>query len=137
METKPILCLDFDGVLHSYYPSGWKGASVVPDPPVLGAMDFLREAVEHSEVCILSFRSHQEGGVYAMIDWLNNNLTAYFGTTTATYILERISFPREKPPAHIILDDRAMTFNGVWPKMDELLAFKPWHKREISGKIDD
>ena len=29
---KPILCLDFDGVVHSYT-SGWKGADVIPDPP--------------------------------------------------------------------------------------------------------
>jgi hypothetical protein len=29
MMGKPILCLDFDGVLHSYS-SGWKGADVIP-----------------------------------------------------------------------------------------------------------
>ena len=28
--SKPILCLDFDGVLHSYT-SGWRGARI-PDP---------------------------------------------------------------------------------------------------------
>ena len=37
---KTIL-LDFDGVIHSYT-SGWKGAGVIPDPPVPGAIDFLR-----------------------------------------------------------------------------------------------
>ena len=28
--AKPILCLDFDGVIHRY-DSGWKGADVIPD----------------------------------------------------------------------------------------------------------
>ena len=39
--SKPILCLDFDGVIHSYA-SGWKGADVIPDAAVPGAMEFLR-----------------------------------------------------------------------------------------------
>ena len=36
---KPILCLDFDGVLHTYS-SGWKGADVIPDPPTPAVADF-------------------------------------------------------------------------------------------------
>ena len=65
----PAECLDFDGVLHSYT-SGWKGADVIPDPPVEGAIAFLREAVKHFQVEIFSSRSHQPGGGYAMRDWL-------------------------------------------------------------------
>ena len=41
--TKPILCLDFDGVIHSYT-SGWKGARIILDPPVPGALDFILAA---------------------------------------------------------------------------------------------
>jgi len=40
---KPILVLDFDGVLHSYT-SGWQGATVIADPPTRGMVEFLRAA---------------------------------------------------------------------------------------------
>ena len=70
MPSKPILCLDFDGVLNSYT-SGWRGANFIPDPPVPGAMAFLVEAVQSFSVCIFSSRSHQEGGISAMIAWLD------------------------------------------------------------------
>lgn len=38
------------------------------------------------------------------------------------------SFPREKPSAHVTIDDRAITFNGKWPTMDFLHNFRPWNK---------
>jgi hypothetical protein len=43
--AKPILSLDFDGVIHSYT-SGWKGADVIADPPVPGAFQFIGEALQ-------------------------------------------------------------------------------------------
>ena len=61
---KPILCVDFDGVIHSYS-SGWKGANVVSDPPVDGAISFLLAAIEQFDVCIYSSRTSQLGGVTA------------------------------------------------------------------------
>lgn len=36
---KPLLCLDFDGVLHSYT-SGWKGVDVISDFLVPGVFGF-------------------------------------------------------------------------------------------------
>jgi hypothetical protein len=71
--TKPILVLDFDGVIHSYT-SGWKGAAVIPDPPVPGALEFIVGALDRFEVHILSSRSHQRGGRNAMKRWLRDAL---------------------------------------------------------------
>lgn len=128
--TKPILCLDFDGVIHSYT-SGWKGADVVPDLPVPGAIDFLREAVKHFRVAIFSSRSHQPGGGPAMRHWLGGHIIA----EEPDIIMQdppwfaAIEWPTEKPPALVTLDDRAITFEGTWPSIETLKAFVPWNKR--------
>jgi hypothetical protein len=148
---KPILCLDFDGVIHSYA-SGWKGANVIPDPPVPGALDFIRAALEHFEVQIFSSRSHQWGGKRAMKRWLREHYREMFwqrkdiqdaagnsGSWThadidddawdwGAHVVQRIGFPWFKPPAMVTLDDRAITFTGKWPALSELRAFKPWNK---------
>ena len=34
------VCVGFDGVIHSYV-SGWRGAAVIPDPAVPGAIAWL------------------------------------------------------------------------------------------------
>jgi hypothetical protein len=120
---KPILCLDFDGVLHSYS-SGWKGADVIPDPPVPGALAFLREAVKHFRVAIFSSRSNQPGGLLAMQQWLGDH-------TEDGITLAELEWPLEKPPAFVTLDDRVICFTGEWPSMEALLAFKPWNKRDV------
>lgn len=44
-------------------------------------------------------------------------------------ILDGLEWWRDKPPALVLLDDRALTFTGAWPKLDALLAFRPWNRR--------
>ena len=61
-DLRPVLSVDFDGVIHSYT-SGWRGVSVLPDPPVPGAMAFLREAVKVFDVQVFSCRSRSTIGV--------------------------------------------------------------------------
>lgn len=128
--SKPILCLDFDGVIHSYV-SGWKGANNIPDPPVPGAVDFLRQAVERFEVHIFSSRSHQPGGLQAMREYIGyivdeERLSDYEDLAWAS----AIQWPTEKPPALLTIDDRAITFTGIWPSLDFIASFKPWNKKE-------
>ena len=54
-SKKPILSLDFDGVIHSYT-SGWQGPRTIPDAPVPGALRFLIEAQRRFQVAIFSSR---------------------------------------------------------------------------------
>jgi hypothetical protein len=126
---KPILCLDFDGVVHSYA-SGWKGARNIPDPPVDGALAFMAEAlVAGWDVVIHSSRARYWGGISAMRAWLKEHAGNMFYDSPAGDGLERVRFTRWKPSALITIDDRALTFDGKWPALDNLRRFKPWNKR--------
>ena len=125
--TKPILCLDFDGVLHCYT-SGWKGADVITDPPVPGMLTFLLSVIDEFDVCILSSRSHQPGGISAMKAWLKSHAGNSWYDSPAGRGLENITFPTIKPPAMVTIDDRALTFTGVFPSVSQLKSFKPWNK---------
>jgi hypothetical protein len=130
--TKPILCLDFDGVIHSYT-SGWKGADVIPDPPVDGAMEFIWDATEHFRVAIFSSRTNQPGGRNAMKAWLYVHFTEHCEDVATQAMrdatLGDIEWPTAKPAAFVTIDDRALTFDGTWPEISTLLAFKPWNKK--------
>lgn len=156
--SKPIICIDFDGVIHGYQ-SGWKGARVIPDPPVPGALAFLVGALQDFRVAILSSRSHQFGGKYAMKRWLREQFIAasvhddweslpewhkdwiarhnYNETwdhdirAAADALVKAIEWPWFKPPALITIDDRALTFSGRWSDYTPALlrGFQPWNKR--------
>ena len=122
----------FDGVIHSYT-SGWKGADIIPDPPVEGAMKFIWEAIESFRVSIFSSRSNQVGGMNAMEIYLRHHFNKFWKThATQTEInekLDQIEWPTQKPPAFITIDDRAICFDGNWPPIEELKDFKPWFVR--------
>ncbi len=125
---KPILCLDFDGVIHSYV-SGWKGARNIPDSPVPGAIEFMEEALHAGwDVVVHSSRARYWGGITAMRHWLYVNAGNSWYETMGFQGLEDVRFTRWKPSALVTIDDRAMTFTGQWPALDALRKFKPWNK---------
>jgi hypothetical protein len=114
---QPILCLDFDGVCHSYT-SGWQGVDVIADPPVEGLGTFLWEALGCFSVQIHSSRSGDTRGRMAMYRWFLRHFPEA--------LVQQLAFPVEKPPAMVTLDDRAITFTGTWPAVATLRAFQPW-----------
>lgn len=140
MGNKYIICCDFDGVLHSYT-SGWKGATVIPDPPVEGALAWLVSISEDDrfELAVYSSRSKEEGGIHAMRDWLwehlrhhamNGGMGPGDAKEWAQRVLARLTFPLQKPAASMTIDDRAFHFCGEFPTKEWLLGFQPWNKSQ-------
>ena len=123
-RSTPLVSLDFDGVIHDHYP--WRGVSVADGEPIGGAFDFLRRLSRHARVAIHSARSHDPSGLAAMQRWLTDRAR---GTPDWQSWLPLIEWWPTKPPAQVALDDRAVTFRGEWPAVDDLVAFRPWNVR--------
>lgn len=121
VNLKTIL-IDFDGVLHSYK-SGWRGIDVIPDSPVEGAIQWLRDMRAYGfQLAIYSSRSQSQAGHDAMRAWLREH-------GVDEDLLNHIIFPSKKPPAWLTIDDRCLLFNGIFPSMEEIDNFKPWYIR--------
>ena len=110
---------DFDGVIHSYT-SGWLGETTIPDPPVPGIREALKEI--HSaghEVVVVSTRCATAKGKGAIEAWLyNNGLREY---------IDKVC--KEKPPAIAYIDDRAICFDGhPGTLLRKIQNFQPWYK---------
>lgn len=132
---RPILCLDFDGVIHSYT-SGWQGAGRCDDRPVPGTYEFLCEAVRHFRVMIYSSRSRSLAGRRAMKAYMRFRFPGMAVQYTPdgprwVPVWKLVEFPWFKPSASVTIDDRALTFTGDWRDFPPtgLLHFKPWNKR--------
>lgn len=139
---RPILALDFDGVIHSYT-SGWKGARVISDPPVPGAIEFIIKALPVFRVAVHSSRSRQWLGRRAMRKYIEREFAKigldhrpiidpplpkwYYDFVASHCFVETwehdiraaakalgkmIEWPGHKPSALITIDDRALTFDG-------------------------
>lgn len=122
---KPILVVDFDGVIHSYR-SGWKGESIINDPPVPGALAFLKEALDSFRVCIYSSRSSTKTGVNAMQRYIEKHCRESWHVP---WWLD-LEWPQSKPSAFVTLDDRAVTFTGKFPHVHDLVMFRTWLEEE-------
>jgi hypothetical protein len=117
--TKQTVVFDFDGVIHSYT-SGWQGETVIPDPPVQGIEKALKDICNAGyAIVIVSTRCAHIGGTNAIWNYLSK-----YGL--AVYISDVV---KEKPPAIVYVDDRAITFDGH-PEtlLDKINTFKPWNK---------
>lgn len=123
------ICVDFDGVLHSYT-SPWVNAHTIPDEPVEGAIHWLLQMIEKFDVVIFSTRCKTWRGRRAMRRWLTMQGECTCGEPFGVCLLSQVKFAKTKPPALIYLDDRAVRFTGPdsWPTVDAVHKARPWNK---------
>lgn len=114
----PILCVDFDGVIHDYR-DGWQGGRIYGNVTD-GFFAWLEQAQRLFRVVVYSSRSKDEDGVKAMKSWLAQQ--------NGGILPDGLEFANEKPPAFLTIDDRALTFNGSWGEFEpgKLRDFRPW-----------
>lgn len=96
---------------------------MILDGPVPGSFEFILDALDHFDVHIFSARSGLPGGIKGMKAWFVEN--GWEMDTTGEP--KGLTFPSSKPPAHVSIDDRAMTFTGTWPEIEALQKFRPWN----------
>lgn len=110
------IAFDFDGVIHSYV-SGWKGADVIPDPPVVGIAEVMKILMDDGyRIVIFSTRAGSAGGVLAMTNYLNHYDIPYHEITDS------------KPMATVYVDDRAIQFKGqITTLVHEIESFSPYY----------
>lgn len=121
---KPILCIDFDGVIHDYK-HGWRDGEIYGNVTP-GFFAWASEAKEHFTLVIYSSRSKTPEGITAMREWLDQQI---YLKNPYNIDPENFTFAHEKPPAFLTIDDRAICFDGNWSALtpDRLKNFKPWN----------
>lgn len=110
--ARQTICLDFDGVIHSYV-SGWRGIEVISDPPIHGTDEAIRKLRRQYRVVVHSARCATEEGRDAICAWLKKHQ------------IEVDEVCEHKPPATIYVDDRAVRFKGNWDEVaNEIREFR-------------
>ena len=142
---KKTIVVDFDGVIH-YYVSPFLEPDFIADPPVVGAIDFLRRIIENPgyELNIFSTRNNHPEGIRAMqlylkfyfvkeYGWakgaaLGNEFFKHSNILNSDHPLYWDYFPRKKPTGWLTIDDRVLCFNGLFPSFEEIDNFKAWNE---------
>lgn len=113
MQRKPILCIDFDGVIHDYL-KGWQDGSIYGDVTP-GFFDWASRAKGRFKLVIYSSRSKDAAQLEDMRAWLEQKIAeAMFASVS----IDDFEFSGVKPPAFLTIDDRCVRFDGRWDLID-------------------
>lgn len=125
------VAVDWDGVIHSYV-SGWKGHSVLPDPPVEGAIAWLADLhAAGIEVVFFTCR---------FTNWSNEIPWPKVRDACIKYLIDNGLAPEiansfewwageGKPRVDLYVDDHGFRFEGTFPTVQEVKGLKDsWNK---------
>lgn len=133
MQRKPILCIDFDGVIHDYR-EGWQDGVIYGDVTP-GFFRWAGEAAQWFKLVIYSSRSKDAAQLEDMREWLRVQWhdAGRPSWTCSNDMLSDFEFSGVKPPAFLTIDDRCVRFNGRWDdaqfRPENLAAYKTWSQR--------
>jgi hypothetical protein len=129
-DFKPTICIDFDGVIHSYE-KGWQNGKIY-GTVVPGFFEWVERVRYDFRLVIYSSRSKEEAGMVAMDLWLSEQYRLWLQSTSAV-VMDILEFAHEKPAAWLTIDDRAILFRGDWaaPELtpEAMRGFKPWNTK--------
>lgn len=110
---KKTILIDLDGVLNKY--DGKYDENYIP-PIKEGAFDFIKKLSEDYKIVIFTARNS-----LIVSKWvIKNKLDEYVENVTNV-----------KEPAHLIIDDRCINFNGNYKELkDKIENFKVWYKNK-------
>lgn len=126
--SKKTVVFDFDGVIHRYS-KGWQDGSIY-DKPTEGIYEVLGQLKQKNyEIVIVSTRCSTDEGMQEINDWLER-----YGLNG---LIDKVC--KEKPPAMVYVDDRAIKFDGnnIGSLVSQIENFKTWQQIEhIKGDIN-
>lgn len=128
MDYKEVIAIDFDGVIHSYI-NGYQEDGSLPDPPVDGAIDWLKTLINSDyEITIHSARLRENQNKNIIQDWLLD-----YGITPEE--LSKLKF-EAKPIAILYIDDLAWQFTGKnFPTLEDVQKYKPWYEENNKNTV--
>jgi hypothetical protein len=121
-SDEKVVCLDFDGVLHSYT-SPWTSSEEIHDGPTPGAFEFVGSAIDAGyTVVVQSARANSPEGKTAIEAWMREH-------GAEAWMQEgRVRVTNQKPGASVYIDDRGFRFSGTFPTVDEIESLHPWNR---------
>ena len=127
-----FVAIDFDGTIVSY--DEFKGRGVFGDP-LPGVRKALQDLVHLDYRIIIHTTREEIQAIKAYL--LKQDIPFHYVNENP----ESTVYHGIKPAANVYIDDKALTFKGVWDEhfVQQIVDFQPWHKKDNSNEqlIDD